>query len=259
MNKRLNYHADKMKWVCFLLAVAAAIVLISQIGSAVAKYSEYYEDPYYKADDIYDITQNVMEGVINSIIAYGLPLGVSIYIYVKGEDKKSDPYKLFKIFVLAETALEIYQLIRSEVFSFSSPDIEDFMVFLFLMLPIAALPAGLYFLKIGKYKLFKVACVIFLVFPCIVWIQSNTDFIGEITYIAVDLSEFEDINRMWLRIAALVLPVITIAADALLLFKAFSLGSSIEEQLKQLNAELSAGTLSKEQYDEQRQKLLEKL
>ena len=116
MNKRLNYHADKMKWVCFLLAVAAAIVLISQIGSAVAKYSEYYEDPYYKADDIYDITQNVMEGVINSIIAYGLPLGVSIYIYVKGKDEKADPYKLFKIFVLTEVVLEIYQLIRSEVF-----------------------------------------------------------------------------------------------------------------------------------------------
>ena len=79
-----------MKWVCFLLAVAAAIVLISQIGSAVVKYSEYYEDPYYKADDIYDITQNVMEGVINSIIAYGLPFGVSIYIYVKGKDEKAD-------------------------------------------------------------------------------------------------------------------------------------------------------------------------
>ena len=91
MNKRLNYHADKMKWVCFLLAVAAAIVLISQIGSAVAKYSEYYEDPYYKADDIYDITQNVMEGVINSIIAYGLPLGVSINLYVIGKDEKADP------------------------------------------------------------------------------------------------------------------------------------------------------------------------
>lgn len=259
MNKRLNYHADKMKWVCFLLAVAVAIVLISQIGSAVAKYSEYYEDPYYKADDIYDITQNVMEGVINSIIAYGLPLGVSIYIYVKGKDEKADPYKLFKIFVLTEVVLEIYQLIRSEVFSFSSPDIEDFMVFLFLLLPIAALPAGLYFLKIGKYKLFKVACVIFLVFPCIVWIQSNADFIEEITYIIEDLSGFEDINRMWLRIAALVLPVITVAAHALLLFKVFSPEPSIEEQLKKLNAELSAGTLDKEQYDEQRQKLLEKL
>ncbi len=133
------------------------------------------------------------------------------------------------------------------------------MVFLFSMLPIAALPAGLYFLKNGKYKLFKVMCVLFLVFPCIQWIQSNSDFIGEITDIAVDLSEFEDINELWLRIAVFVLPIITIAADALLLFKAFSLGSSIEEQLKQLNAELSAGTLSKEQYDEQRQKLLEKL
>ena len=180
-----------MKLVCILLAITVAIVLISQIGSAVAKYSEYYEDPYYKADDIYDITQNVMEGVINSIIAYGLPLGVSIYIYVKGKDGKADPYKLFKIFVLTEVVLEIYQLIRSEVFSFSSPDIEDFMVFLFLLLPIAALPAGLYFLKIGKYKLFKVACVIFLVFPCIVWIQSNADFIEELTYIIEDLSGFE--------------------------------------------------------------------
>ena len=259
MNKRLNYHADKMKLICILLAVAAVIVLISQIGSAAVKYTEYYEDPYYKSDDIYDITQNVIEGVINSIIAYGLPLGVSIYIYVKGEDKKADAYKLFKIFVLAETVLGIYQLIRSEFFSFSSPDIEDFMVFLFSMLPIAALPAGLYFLKNGKYKLFKVMCVLFLVFPCIQWIQSNSDFIGEITDIAVDLSEFEDINELWLRIAVFVLPIITIAADALLLFKAFSLGSSIEEQLKQLNAELSAGTLSKEQYDEQRQKLLEKL
>ena len=79
----------------------------------------------------------------------------------EGKDEKADPYKLFKIFVLTEVVLEIYQLIRSEVFSFSSPDIEDFMAFLFLLLPIAALPAGLYFLKIGKYKLFKVACVIF--------------------------------------------------------------------------------------------------
>ena len=236
MNKKLSYHADKMKLVCILLAITVAIVLISQIGSAVVKYSEYYEDPYYKADDIYDITQNVMEGVINSIIAYGLPLGVSIYIYVKGKDEKADPYKLFKIFVLT-----------------------DFMVFLFLLLPIAALPTGLYFLKIGKYKLFKVACVIFLVFPCIVWIQSNADFIEEITYIIEDLSGFEDINRMWLRIAALVLPVITVAAHALLLFKVFSPEPSIEEQLKKLNAELSAGTLDKEQYDEQRQKLLEKL
>ena len=161
--------------------------------------------------------------------------------------------------MLTEVVLEIYQLIRSEVFSFSSPDIEDFMVFLFLLLPIAALPTGLYFLKIGKYKLFKVACVIFLVFPCIVWIQSNADFIEEITYIIEDLSGFEDINRMWLRIAALVLPVITVAAHALLLFKVFSPEPSIEEQLKKLNAELSAGTLDKEQYDEQRQKLLEKL
>ena len=64
------------------------------------------------------------------------------------------------------------------------------MVFLFLLLPIAALPVGLYFLKNGKYKLFKVACVIFLVFPCIVWIQSNADFIEEITYIIEDLSGF---------------------------------------------------------------------
>ena len=250
MNKRLDYHADKMKLVCILLAVAAAIVLIGQIGSIAVKYSEYYyEDPY------------VIEGVINSIIAYGLPLGVSIYIYVKGKEKKADAYKLFKIFVLAETALGIYRLIRSEVFFFSSPDIEDFMAFLFSMLPIAALPAGLYFLKIGEYKLFKVMCMLFLVFPCIQWIQrnTNTDFIGEIINIAVDLSEFEDINELWLRIADFVLPIITVAADALLLFKAFSLGSSIEEQLKQLNAELSEGTLSKEQYDEQRQKLLEKL
>ena len=90
MNKRLNYHADKMKWVCFLLAVAAAIVLISQIGSAVVKYSEYYENPYFKADDIHDITRGVIEGIIRSIIAYGLPFGVSIYIYVKGKDKKAD-------------------------------------------------------------------------------------------------------------------------------------------------------------------------
>lgn len=60
MNKKLSYHADKMKLVCILLAITVAIVLISQIGSAVVKYSEYYEDPYYKADDIYDITQNVM-------------------------------------------------------------------------------------------------------------------------------------------------------------------------------------------------------
>lgn len=252
MNKRLDYHADKMKLVCILLAVAAAIVLFSQIGSVAVKYSEYYyEDPY------------VIEGVINSIIAYGLPLGVSIYIYVKGKEKKADAYKLFKIFVLAETALGIYRLIRSEVsFRISiSPDIEDFMFFLFSMLPIAALPAGLYFLKIGEYKLFKVMCMLFLVFPCIEWIQrnANTDFIGEIIDIAVDLSEFEDINKLWQRIAVFVLPIITIAADALLLFKAFSLGLSIEEQLKQLNAELSAGTLSKEQYDEQRQKLLEKL
>ena len=155
MNKRLNYHADKMKWVCFLLAVAAAIVLISQIGSAVVKYSEYYEDPYYKADDIYDITQNVMEGVINSIIAYGLPFGVSIYIYVKGKDEKADPYKLFKIFVLTEVVLEIYQLIRSEVFSFSSPDIEDFMAFLFLLLPIAAYLQVYIFLKLVNISCLK--------------------------------------------------------------------------------------------------------
>ena len=107
--------------------------------------------------------------------------------------------------------------------------------------------------------MFKVACVIFLVFPCIVWIQSNADFIEEITYIIEDLSGFEDINRMWLRIAALVLPVIAVAAHALLLFKVFSPEPSIEEQLKKLNAEFSAGTLDKEQYDEQRQKLLEKL
>ena len=239
-----------MKLVCILLAITVAIVLVSQIGSAIVKYSEYYENPYFKADDIHDITRGVIEGIIRSIIAYGLPFGVSIYIYVKGKDEKADPYKLFKIFVLTEVVLEIYQLIRSEVFSFSSPDIEDF---------IAALPAGLYFLKIGKYKLFKVACVIFLVFPCIVWIQSNADFIEEITYIIEDLSGFEDINRMWLRIAALVLPVITVAAHALLLFKVFSPEPSIEEQLKKLNAELSAGTLDKEQYDEQRQKLLEKL
>ena len=252
MNKKLSYHADKMKLVCILLAITVAIVLVSQIGSAIVKYSEYYENSYFKADDIHDITRGVIEGIIRSIIAYGLPFGVSIYIYVKGKDEKADPYKLFKIFVLTEVVLEIYQLIRSEVFSFSSPDIEDFMVFLFLLLPIAALPAGLYFLKIGKYKLFKVACVIFLVFPCIVWIQSNADFIE-------DLSGFEDINRMWLRIAALVLPVITVAAHALLLFKVFSPEPSIEEQLKKLNAELSAGTLDKEQYDEQRQKLLEKL
>ena len=64
---------------------------------------------------------------------------------------------------------------------------------------------------------------------------------------------------MWLRIAALVLPVITVAAQALLLFKVYSPEPSIEEQLKKLNDELSAGTLDKEQYDEQRQKLLEKL
>ena len=116
MNKRLNYHADKMKWVCFLLAVAAGIVFFSQIGSAVVKYSEYYENPYFKADDIHDITRGVIEGIIRSIIAYGLPFGVSIYIYVKGKDEKADPYKLFKIFVLTEVVLEIYQLIRSEVF-----------------------------------------------------------------------------------------------------------------------------------------------
>lgn len=259
MNKKLSYHADKMKLVCIMLAITVAIVLVSQIGSAIVKYSEYYENPYFKADDIHDITRGVIEGIIKSIIAYGVPFGVSIYIYVKGKDEKADPYKLFKIFVLTEVVLEIYQLIRSEVFSFSSPDIEDFMVFLFLLLPIAALPVGLYFLKNGKYKLFKVACVIFLVFPCIVWIQSNADFIEEITYIIEDLSGFEDINRMWLRIAALVLPVITVAAHALLLFKVFSPEPSIEEQLKKLNDELSAGTLDKEQYDEQRQKLLEKL
>lgn len=162
MNKKLSYHADKMKLVCILLAITVAIVLVSQIGSAIVKYSEYYENPYFKADDIHDITRGVIEGIIKSIIAYGLPFGVSIYIYVKGKDEKADPYKLFKIFVLTEVVLEIYQLIRSKVVSFQSPDIEDFMVFLFLLLPIAALPAGLYFLKIGKYKLFKVACVYIL-------------------------------------------------------------------------------------------------
>lgn len=248
-----------MKLVCILLAVTVAIVLVSQIGSAIVKYSEYYENPYFKADDIHDITRGVIEGIIKSIIVYGLPFGVSIYIYVKGKGEKADPYKLFKIFVLTEAVLEIYQLIRSKVFSFQSPDIEDFMILLFLLLPVAALLTSVYCLKIGKYKLFKVVCAIFLLFPCIVWIQSNADFIEEITYIIEDLSGFEDINRMWLRIAALVLPVITVAAHELLLFKVFSPEPSIEEQLKKLNDEFSAGTLDKEQYDEQRQKLLEKL
>lgn len=259
MNKKLSYHADKMQVVCILLAVVMGIVLIGQFGTAIIKYTEYYENPYFKSDDIYDITGSVIENLFRSIIICGLPLGASIYIYIKGKDRKADLYRLFGIFVLTEVVLEIYQLIRTSIFSFSLSDIENFADFIFLLLPIVSLSVGLYCLKIGKYKFFKAACILFLVFPCISWIKGTAGFTSEIMRIIENFYGFADMNELWLRIAGFVLPIINTVAYALLFFKAFSLTPSVEEQLKQLNAALSDGAISQEQYDEQRQKLLEEL
>lgn len=222
MNKRLDYHADKMKLVCILFAVGGVIYLLNLLTYYVALFSDW----------------------LNLFFLYAIPFAASVCIYKLG--KRTNPNKLLGIFVLAQAVSAVYRIITYAISaktlsgddsSYYDKERAILLIYLKIVCAIIILVAdalAIYCVKARRFdRLFKVTRILLVVSTSIICL----------TYWHYVKPE-EAIN---------------VAASAILLFGVFGLKSSIEEQLKQLNAELSAGTLDKEQYDEQRQKLLEKL
>lgn len=229
MNKRLDYHADKMKLVCILFAVGGVIYLLNLLTSYVAFFSDW----------------------LNLFFLYAIPFAASVCIYKLG-NKKTNPNKLLGIFVLAQAVSAVYRIITyaisaktlsgddSSYYDYSRKEILIYLKIVCAIIILVADALAIYCIKARRFdRLFKVTRILLIVSTSIIF-----------------LTYWWYVNWWYVKPEE---EAINVAAFAILLFGVFSLKSNIEEQLKQLNAELSEGTLSKEQYDEQRQKLLEKL
>lgn len=225
MNKRLEYHADKMKLVCILFAGETGVFLLKSI---------------FNSGNIWYLH------LLSLIFLGGPPLAVSTYIYKIGS-KKFSSNKTLEFFVLAQAVLAAYNIVMGAISLYANVRIRASYIsekemnlnliqislgIICSIIMLAAYAAIIYCIKSYRFdKLFELIRILIVVS-------------SSIYCLTMHVKPEETIN---------------VVASVILLFGVFSPEPSIEEQLKKLNDELSAGTLDKEQYDEQRQKLLEKL